>query len=668
MGDLPPPPPQSQSGGLVMSESEWDGSSREGSPSPSPSFAARRWHDESPSSSSAAAAQISRDCGVHMAARDRDPPPSARLRIRGRQARLELVMRMAADRHAELHRLSLHRAVSDFPHRNRIHALLRGRFLRNGGLPVDDTRPPSTAATELGQLRQRHPVSALREEFRFRLENVVRGQAVSQSDDSELQNVDLSTNGHSESSPSSSSEYTLERHQQRLNVGLQQTEGASTVSESGSNTPSIAEGLYEPHSQAESWQDDLEQERRDWEQFSHAIIGEGSERNWHENTYNGSSHEGTEAGGGQDTHLPEAHDELPSENLPPESHGEQQDNNHLPEPEEHEELHDSDLQQSRGEWNEGNRPFVPPEVHNEWHSDDRFQGVNEEWHDDDESNDSADNWHDDNFGQPIDHDSALIRRANTFVPADDDNVYSTELRELLSRRSVSNLLHSAFRENLDRLIRSYVERQGRGPVSWDLEGAPPAPDSPEQSQEQHRDDEERELHDNVVRPPLVIPPPPIPPRQPLWHSELHRNNWIRQNMHRSDIHRSDIEWEAINDLRADMARLQQGMSHMQRMLEACMDMQLELQRSVRQEVSAALNRFIGERGESKETIDDGSKWINVRKGTCCICCDTPIDSLLYRCGHMCTCSKCANELVRSGGKCPLCRAPIIEVIRAYFIM
>ncbi|KAM3295224.1 hypothetical protein ACQJBY_037852 [Aegilops geniculata] len=650
------------------SESDWEegSSSREGSPGADSADgdavrrAARRWSDDRAARISGTAAdagwwlgeierqrvRLVRDwVQVQMeAARDRDqgadggdpphPPPSpaAGPRIRGRQARLELVMRLAADRHAELQRLSLRRAVSGFPHRNRIHALLRGRFLRNGGLPEEERRQPSVAARELGQLRQRHPVSGLR------LENLVRGQAASRSDSSSAQTVELSTVDHSESSRTASSEDTQDTRQQANdNVGLQRIGDTATGSDYGSNAPSIAEGLSEPHSQEEGWQEDLEvvERRRDWDQFSHAITttGEGSGRNWIEiedSSSSSSDERTTEARDHQGaSYLLETSDESTiSENNLPEAHEEQLDSNHLPEALEG----NNHLQEARGEWNrEGNDPA---EVRDEWHSDDHFPEVNEVWHDDDESNGSAHNWHDDQSEQPADQESTLIRRVNTFTPGDDDNVYSTELRELLSRRSVSNLLDSAFRENLDRLIRSYVERQGRGPLSLNLQGTPAVaaatPDQQEQDQEEQRhgdDDEEQQLLRDAAN-----------------------------------------EWEAINDLRADMARLQQGMGHMQRMLEACMDMQLELQRSVRQEVSAALNRFIGEQGEPKETIDDGSKWMNVRKGTCCVCCDTPIDSLLYRCGHMCTCSKCANELVRSGGKCPLCRAPIIEVIRAYFIM
>ncbi|THU44305.1 hypothetical protein C4D60_Mb02t06010 [Musa balbisiana] len=196
-------------------------------------------------------------------------------------------------------------------------------------------------------------------------------------------------------------------------------------------------------------------------------------------------------------------------------------------------------------------------------------------------------------------------------------------------RSVSNLLRSTFRESLEQqLIESYIEQQDRLSFDWDLYRPPAAPIL-EETQDQQQDDSDQDIQDSTA--------------------ELSN------------------ERDAINDLRAEMASLQQGMSGMQRMLESCMDMQIELQRAVRQEVSAALNRSAGE-GFIEESSEDGFKWSQVRKGTCCVCCDNHIDSLLYRCGHMCSCSKCAHELLGRGERCPLCRAPIVEVVRAYTVL
>ncbi|KAF8009536.1 hypothetical protein BT93_J0521 [Corymbia citriodora subsp. variegata] len=254
-------------------------------------------------------------------------------------------------------------------------------------------------------------------------------------------------------------------------------------------------------------------------------------------------------------------------------------------------------------------------------------------------------------------------RVSTFYLPDDDNVYSMELRELLSRRSVSNLLHSRFRESLDQLIQSYVERQGQASADWELHGMSPTPASAEEELEQMSRENDAQT-DAIENPSFSLPPFPPPLIQSRWDEDLHHDGWPQHDIHQH----MGVEWDIINDLRVDMARLQQRMNNMQRMLEACMDMQLELQRSIKQEVSAALNRPSGSQGASVGGfMDDESRWDSVRKGICCICHSNSIDSLLYRCGHMCSCSKCANDLVQSEGKCPMCRAPVVEVVRAYFI-
>ncbi|CAN1172089.1 Protein neuralized [Linum perenne] len=488
------------------------------------------------------------------------------LRLRGRQAVIDLLVRIERERQHELQGLLEHRAVSDFAHRNRIQSLLRGRFLRNEGT-VEEERPPSVAASELVQLRQRHTVSGISDPR--------NGQT--QTDTSH----DVQHEANVQSEPR-----TRENDTQLL---------PDQTGTSESITPIDNMNWQETVNQVRGWQEEVaDNGGGNWQQSNYGPFNEwrdGSaeqmDRNWQQNSV---------------------------DNWPQETPG-----------------------------NVHNEPGRPQEAQGAWHED--------------SSQEAVETWIEGPSDPPRARRTVPVRRFSRFHPPDDENVYSMELRELLSRRSVSNLLRSGFRESLDHLIQSYVERQGRPPIDWDVHRNLPI------DEEQQRDEPREDQREAVNRPTMALRPPPVPPPQPLWHQDLHHTGWSRHNMHRSEL-----EWEMINDLRADMARLQQGMSHMQRTLEACMDMQLELQRSVRQEVSAALNRSTGEKGMSGETSSDGSNWGQVRKGTCCICCDSQIDSLLYRCGHMCTCSKCANELVRGGGKCPLCRAPIVEVIRAYSIL
>ncbi|PNT78352.1 hypothetical protein BRADI_1g78063v3 [Brachypodium distachyon] len=280
-----------------------------------------------------------------------------------------------------------------------------------------------------------------------------------------------------------------------------------------------------------------------------------------------------------------------------------------------------------------------------------FLHGDEEWHVID-SQEGEPQWQSDPSVSPSPH-------INRFSPPDGD-VYGVELRELLSRRSVSNLLSSGFRESLDQLIQSYARRQELDPPDWEYGIQIPTIGLLNEDHAEHGTSEPNQAeHDTAPHPPITSSGQTLLPQQRHWQLQLPHHNWSQQNMHQPEF-----EWDAIHVLRDDLTGLQRGMVGMQQMLEACMEMQVELQRSIKQEVSAALNRSVSSQAED----EDGSQWKLARKGTCCVCCDKQIDSLLYRCGHMCTCSKCARELLHGVGRCPLCRAPIVEVVRAYCIM
>lgn len=158
------------------------------------------------------------------------------------------------------------------------------------------------------------------------------------------------------------------------------------------------------------------------------------------------------------------------------------------------------------------------------------------------------------------------------------------------------------------------------------------------------------------------------------------------------------------------------LNELKQMMRVSFDLQLDIQRAVRQEVSAALSAFLaspaaagGGSGRAQANCPiptlgnmqflthvhpnptfsspshllsplhtaqgnisyGGRAGAQVRvadSGHCVICSEGTIDSVIYHCGHMCTCMACGLEMKSKALKCPICRAPITDVIRAYTSM
>ncbi|KAK9079095.1 hypothetical protein SSX86_000765 [Deinandra increscens subsp. villosa] len=458
----------------------------------------------------------------------------------GRHALLELLKRFEMERKIEMQSLLERRPVSTFAHRKRIQALLKGRFLWNQRF-VQDERSTSTAASELGLLRQSQTVSDLRKGFLSRVSSLEQGHDGPQSDTSSFNGMncqenqlpidtvnesDIPSNNDMKYQENQLLDDTVNKYEYEgqppppppteifESTDQDQDQVGSVEVEQGAHHIESSQQYLELKSQYESDGDELEVDEAF--EIQTVILS------WQEENI-------------------EAEDNLINTESIQNS--------------------DANLIENPDEW------LYQQTVHDGWYNNHPVITGNAFYTTDDENDEHYD-----------DYDG-------------DDNNIRLELQRLTSRRRVTNLLQSDFRVRLEQLIQSYLARLDQASESeeedWMLESGHQDPYQQQSVNEYENDEEAAEITESA-------------------------------------------EWEIINGLRTDMVMLQERMNNMQSTLETCMKMQSELQRSVQQEVSSALNRSSNPAEENLQA--------------CFLCCDSGFDSPPKRGGHVYVCLNCAEKI------------------------
>ena len=188
-----------------------------------------------------------------------------------------------------------------------------------------------------------------------------------------------------------------------------------------------------------------------------------------------------------------------------------------------------------------------------------------------------------------------------------------------------------------------------------------------------------------------------------------------------------VSREEYRQLQRDMTEMRSQLTELHQLVRTSFDLQLDIQRSIRQEVSAAMHSALSVRVAALQSAagqpasifaaaaqplpNPGAPQLGLHQqpppnlgapqlglhqqpppnpgapqpaprpprsasnvaspspivspGHCVICLQAEVDCALYRCGHMCVDMQCALELRAQSLKCPICRAPIVDVIRTY---
>ena len=217
-----------------------------------------------------------------------------------------------------------------------------------------------------------------------------------------------------------------------------------------------------------------------------------------------------------------------------------------------------------------------------------------------------------------------------------------ELVQLVDSQITRRVLSSDFRTRLETLLRNHITNRGLTPVNLSL------------------------------RPPSRPIPPEPQPRSPARFTATQPASTATMPapMPRHD---ATTTWALMQE----MSVLRGQMDDMRRAMDASLAMQLEMQRVMAQELAAVFHAVFQQQGRATtppQTAESTTARASLQRqpqhtpglgGRCIVCAEHEADMVFVRCGHVCTCVECAHRCKTETTACPVCRAPIEQIIRCY---
>ncbi|KAJ1290973.1 hypothetical protein BS78_02G283300 [Paspalum vaginatum] len=267
---------------------------------------------------------------------------------------------------------------------------------------------------------------------------------------------------------------------------------------------------------------------------------------------------------------------------------------------------------------------------------------------------SPDSWHQDPMGDIENHneirfndrpwiDSPNSWRSLSAVTQSDCRALSrnADICNLLESKMVSKSLEGDFSNKMNQLLLRALHKQRQQRMMDDFGGYY------DERMYWRQNDEIQNADKEASAPCSLAPVSHLGARQ--------QENWQHSSFG-SQHHDNQNLLEMEVRVRSEMSQIHHEIYELRKLVESCIASQVKMQHSIKEEVCSALR----EAGLMPSQPDTTA----AKRGNCCICHRMQVDCLLYRCGHMCTCFDCADQLKSSGRSCPICQSPIDDVVRA----